>query len=76
MDVSQAENYRDQLTAQLKTGTRMDIVLIGKARDPVLTDDNLAKGIVVHSFASIISAARSELDWILSSLSSEAVPAC
>lgn len=54
----------------------MDIVLIGKARDPVLTDDNLAKGIVVHSFASIISAARSELDWILSSLSSEAVPAC
>jgi hypothetical protein len=68
-DIAQAEKYRDDLSSHLSSSAKMDIMLIGKGRAPTLDTRNLLPTIVIHSYASIISAARSELDWLIDSLS-------
>ncbi len=67
-DVAQAEQYRDELTSRLSSTAAMDIMLIGRGKADTLSANNLNRDIVIHSYASVISAARSELDWIVNSL--------
>jgi len=67
-DVAQAEKYRDDLSPRLSSTTRMDIMMVGKGRAAALNTNSLHNTITIHSYASIISAARSELDWLISSL--------
>ena len=55
----------------------MDITLIGKGRSPTLDANRLLDTIVSHSYVSIISSARTEMDWLITSLttaSSKEVP--
>jgi Histidine kinase-, DNA gyrase B-, and HSP90-like ATPase len=68
-DIAQAEKYRDDLSSRLSSTATMDIMLIGKGRAPTLDARNLLSTITIHSYASIVSAARSELDWLIDSLS-------
>ncbi|MDN2583669.1 ATP-binding protein [Aquibium sp. ELW1220] len=69
-DISQAEQYRDDLSARLSSTATMDIVLVGKGRVRALDTRNLLDSISLHSYASIISSARTELAWLIASLSS------
>lgn len=68
-DISQAEKYRDDLSPRLSSTSTMDVVMIGKGRDAKIDTHYLPKSIAVHSYASIISSARTELDWLIASLS-------
>jgi Histidine kinase-, DNA gyrase B-, and HSP90-like ATPase len=68
-DISQAEKYRDDLSSKLSSTMKMDIMMIGKGRAETINTNNLLENIVIHSFASVISSARSEMDWLISSLS-------
>lgn len=67
-DISQAEKYRDDLSPKLSTGAAMDIVMIGKGRAPTLDTKNLLPNVSIQSYASIISSARTEMDWLIASL--------
>jgi hypothetical protein len=63
-DQTQAEGYRDELISQFEA---IDIVLVGKAcEEPLLRDKPTYVRFL--SYAGIISSARSELDWLLKSL--------
>ncbi|WP_287330210.1 ATP-binding protein [Mesorhizobium sp.] len=68
-DISQAEKYRDDLSSRLSSTATMDIVMVGKGRVTALDTRNLLDSISLHSYASIISSARTELDWLIASLS-------
>jgi hypothetical protein len=68
-DIAQAEEYRDDLSPRLSSTRRMEIMMVGKGRAATLDANHLHNTITIHSYASIISAARSELDWLISSLS-------
>lgn len=68
-DISQAEKYRDDLSSRLSSTATMDIVMIGKGRVMTLDTRNLLDSISLHSYTSIISSARTELDWLIASLS-------
>lgn len=67
-DIAQAEKYRDDLTAKLSSTAKMEIILVGKGRTASLNANNILSTIAIHSFASIISSARMEMDWLVSSL--------
>jgi len=47
---------------------KMDIMIMGKGRVMGLDTNNLLSTITIHSYASIISTPRAELDWLISSL--------
>jgi hypothetical protein len=64
IDQTQAEGYRDELIPQLGS---IDIVLVGKACDEPLLRDKPAY-VRFLSYAGILSSARSELEWLLGSL--------
>jgi len=68
-DIAQAEKYRDELSPRLTSTTKMDIMMVGKGRAIGLDTNNLLSTITIHSYASITSTARTELDWLISSLS-------
>lgn len=68
-DIAQAEKYRDDLSSRLSSTAAMDIVMVGKGRAITLDTRNMLDSISLHSYASIISSGRSELDWLISSLS-------
>jgi Histidine kinase-, DNA gyrase B-, and HSP90-like ATPase len=67
-DISQAEKYRDDLSAKLASTMHMDIVMVGKGRAPTIDMKNLLSNIAIHSYASVISSARTEMDWLIDSL--------
>ncbi len=67
-DIAQAEKYRDDLSSRLSSTTKMDIMMVGKGRVATIDTKNLQCNIVIHSYASLISAARSELEWLISAL--------
>lgn len=46
----------------------MDIMLIGKGRSPTLDANRLHDTISIHSYASIISSAKTKMDWLIASL--------
>ncbi len=68
-DIAQAEKYRDDLSAKLLSTAKMDIMMVGKGRAETVNMQHIATNIFIHSYASVISAARSELDWLIKSLS-------
>jgi hypothetical protein len=68
-DIAQAEKYRDDLSPGLATRAKLDLMLIGKGRSPSLDPNQLLGTIAIHSYPSIISAARNEMDWLVGSLS-------
>ena len=68
-DIAQAEKYRDDLYPILASGSRLDIMLIGKGRTVTLGQRSLPEGISIHSYAAVISAAFQEVDWLINSLS-------
>lgn len=63
-DQLQAEKYRDDLS-QFRP---MDILLVGKDHDPAMTSDK-PQYVRLVSYATAISRARAELDWLLKELS-------
>jgi len=67
-DIAQAEKYRDDLLPRLASTAKLDIMLIGKARTPSLDTRNLHESISIHSYASVISTARADMDWLITSL--------
>ncbi|MBS7707060.1 ATP-binding protein [Chelatococcus asaccharovorans] len=68
-DIAQAEKYRDDLCVRLSSTTKMEIMMIGKGRVNTLDTKNLLETIKINSYASVISNARSELEWLIASLS-------
>lgn len=68
-DIAQAEKYRDDLSSRLSSTAAMDIAMAGKGRVATLDTRNLLDTVAIHSYASIISPARMELDWLIASLS-------
>jgi DNA-binding ferritin-like protein (Dps family) len=67
-DISQAEKYRDDLSSKLSSTMKMDIMMVGKGRAASINTNNLLGNIAVHSYASIVSSARGEMDWLIASL--------
>lgn len=57
------------LSAKLASTAMTDIMMVGKGRAETVNTQNMAANIVIHSYASLISAARGELDWLITSLS-------
>jgi hypothetical protein len=66
-DVSQAEQYRDDLITTLQP---IDILVVGKAFDSRLLV-NMPANVTVASYAHLISRARAELQWLLGELTSD-----
>ncbi len=67
-DIAQAEKYRDELSAELSSTKTMSILMVGKGRATTIDTKNLLTNITIHSYASIISTARGELDWLIKTL--------
>ena len=67
-DVSQAEQYRDDLTKQFSP---INVWVLGGAYDSVMLE-HLASGTRVISYGGLISQARQELAWLLQSLGVQA----
>ncbi len=68
-DIAQAEKYRDDLSSRLSSTAKMDIMMVGKGRSATIDTRQLLSSITIHSYSSIISSARMELDWLIESLS-------
>jgi len=68
-DVSQAEQYRDDLITTLQP---IDILVLGKAFDPRLLV-NMPANVTVALYAHLLSRARAELQWLLTELTTGAV---
>jgi hypothetical protein len=68
-DIAQAEKYRDDLSIRLSSTARMEIMMIGRGSAKTLDAKNLAANISIQSYASLVSAARNELEWLMESLS-------
>ncbi|WP_291365249.1 hypothetical protein [Acetobacter sp. UBA5411] len=68
-DIAQAEKYRDDLSSRLSSNAKMDIMMIGKGRVETLNTNHLSTSLTIHSYVSIVSSARRELDWLIASLS-------
>lgn len=66
--VAQAEEYRDELSSQLPSDAAFEIMMIGKGRDSRLGVDRLAQNISIHSYKDLISRARNQISWLISSL--------
>jgi hypothetical protein len=69
-DVSQAEQYRDDLISRFNP---IDVWVVGKDFNPVMLQ-NMPPNVTVRSYAQLISHARIELSWLLDQLV-ESVPA-
>lgn len=67
-DIAQAEKYRDDLNQRLSSTAKMEIMMVGKGRAATVDSRNMANYISIHSYSSLISAARSELEWLIRSL--------
>jgi hypothetical protein len=67
-DVSQAEQYRDDLTKQFSP---INVWVLGGAYDSRMLE-HLASGTRVISYSGLVSQARQELAWLLQSLGAQA----
>ncbi|MFK4794336.1 ATP-binding protein [Sphingobium sp. ZW T5_29] len=67
-DIAQAEKYRDDLSARLSSTSKMEILMVGKGKASAVNAQNMAVGVTINSYDGIISAARNELEWLVSSL--------
>lgn len=64
-DQNQAVKYRDDLTKQFGD---IDILLLGKGREPNLSTQFDSRGLTVMSYKELISSAREQLNWLLDSI--------
>jgi hypothetical protein len=64
---AQALEYRDDLQSQLQ---RIDILIVGKGRDPGIDAREARAGIEVLSYAELISQARERHEWLIRDLTS------
>ncbi len=71
-EISQAEGYRDDLQKQLASDAIIEVIVVGKNRDPSIRPDNLAAGVIVESYSSSISRSRTEISWLLRQLKEHA----
>jgi hypothetical protein len=69
-DVSQAEQYRDDLVEQLQP---IDVLVLGKGFDTRMLL-NMPANVTLASYAHLISRARAELQWLLAELTRETTP--
>jgi len=67
-DQRQAQEYRDDL--EPKFG-QIEIILLGKGRDVTAAVQNDPPRLQVFSYEALISAARTQLDWLLSELKTD-----
>lgn len=67
-DQRQAQEYRDDL--EPKFG-QIEILLLGKGRDVTAAVQNDPPRLQVFSYEALISAARTQLDWLLAELKSD-----
>ena len=67
-DQRQAQEYRDDL--EPKFG-QIEILLLGKGRDATANVQNDPPRLQVFGYEAIISAARTQLDWLLSELNTD-----
>ncbi len=67
-DQLQAQEYRDDL--EPKFG-QIEILLLGKGRDVTATVQNDPPRLQVFSYEALISAARTQLDWLLAELKTD-----
>ena len=67
-DENQAEEYRDDLTPRFG---KMDIIVLGKERDPKISLHYEKDDIKILSYTDIISRARTEFNWLLKELKSD-----
>lgn len=67
-DVAQAEQYRDDLSATIASSSLLRILMIGKGSSTSMNKRYMADMTTVSSYASILSSARTELDWLISTL--------
>jgi hypothetical protein len=74
-DIAQAEKYRDDLSPRLASSAKLDIMLIGKGRVSSIDTTQLLPSISIQSYASVLSSARSEMDWLIGSLAPPQHPA-
>lgn len=69
-EISQAEEYRDELRSLLASDAKIDVLVVGKKKNPEVQPNSLADGVVVESYEGRIASARSQIEWILKQLSS------
>ncbi len=62
---TQALEYRDDLQPHMD---KIDILLIGKSRDPAISAINERDGIQVWSYAELITKARRRIQWLIDDL--------
>lgn len=67
-DQRQAQEYRDDL--EPKFG-QIEILLLGKGRDVAVTVQNDPPRLLIFSYEALISAARTQLDWLLAELKTD-----
>jgi hypothetical protein len=66
-DLSQAEQYRDDLIGRVSP---IDLWVVGKDYNPVLLH-NMPPNVMIASYGQLISHARIELDWLVKQLVQE-----
>jgi hypothetical protein len=64
-DQRQAQEYRDELESKFG---QIEILLLGKGRDSTATAQNDPPRLHVFSYEALISAARTQLDWLQAEL--------
>jgi hypothetical protein len=69
-DVSQAEQYRDDLISRLQP---IDIMVLGKEFDARM-QVNMPANVTLASYTHLISRARAEFQWLLGELTRDAAP--
>jgi hypothetical protein len=70
MDVSQAEQYRDDLISTLQP---IDVMVLGKEFDARMLA-NMPANVTLASYTHLISRARAEFQWLLGELTRDATP--
>jgi hypothetical protein len=69
-DVSQAEEYRDDMISKLQP---IDVIVLGKEFDARMLV-NMPANVTLASYAHLISRARAELQWLLGELTADPAP--
>jgi hypothetical protein len=67
-DVSQAEQYRDDLSSRFPAGAHISIMMLGGALNQGMNLNNFAPNVNINTYAGLISTARYDLEWIFGML--------
>ena len=67
-DIAQAEQYRDDLSGTITSSSPLKILMIGKGSAASMDKRYGTDMTTVSSYASVLSSARTELNWLISSL--------